>query len=92
MAKKAKNKPLKMPKRLLGAKLPKDARRTLNRLLKLAPADAAKPLITAAVGGIAVALAERLEQPLKDLLEGHWPATKAPPRRKHVTQQSPATH
>lgn len=92
MAKKAKNKRLKMPKRLLGVKLPKDARRTVNRLLKLAPADAAKPLISAAVGGIAVALAEKLEQPLKELLEGRWPDAKAMGRNKPAMPHSPATH
>ena len=87
-----KNKKLKLPKRLLGVKLPKDARKTLNKLLKVAPADAAKPLISMAVGGVAVALAERLEQPLKDLLDRDWPGGKATEKRKPTVVPSPATH
>ncbi len=91
MSKKSKGKRMKLPKRLLGVKVPKDARRQINGLLKLAPHDAAKPLIAMAVGTVAVALAEKLEHPLQELLKRDWPSHtgKSDAARKAI--QSEAT-
>lgn len=66
---KKKNDRIKLPKTLMGVKLPKQSRREVNRLLKNLPASTAKPLIATAVGAIATILAERLDQPLKTLIE-----------------------
>jgi hypothetical protein len=66
MAKKQKNK-LKLPKRLLGVKTPKQTRKSLNRLLSLAPEAETNKLVAAAVGSLLTVLAERLEQPLRRL-------------------------
>jgi hypothetical protein len=74
---------MKLPKRLLGVKLPKKSRKSLNRLLKGASSDVAHPLVAAAVGSFATILAERLEKPLMasltpaDVAEKTSPATSA---------------
>jgi hypothetical protein len=68
MAKGSKKNSMKLPKRLLGVKLPKKSRKSLNRILKGASSDVAHPLVAAAVGSFATLLAERLEKPLSALL------------------------
>ena len=78
MSKKSKkNDSLKLPKRFAGVKIPKDARRSVNRLLKDLPSPAAKPLLTAAVGGLIAALAARLEEPIRDMIQSKTPRKKA---------------
>ena len=69
MGKKKKSDRIKLPKRLLGVKLPKEARRNVNDLLALVPASTAKPMATMAVTAVATVLAERLEEPLKEWLQ-----------------------
>ena len=71
---------LKLPKRFLGVKIPKDTRRAVNKLLKDLPAPAAKPLLTAAVGALVTALAARIEDPLRELVEKR--TTPAKPSEK----------
>jgi hypothetical protein len=66
MSKNRKKDQIKLPKRLLGVKLPKEARRNVNDLLALVPASTAKPIATMAVTAVATVLVERLEQPLKE--------------------------
>ena len=77
MSKKSKKKDrLKLPKRFLGVKIPKDTRRAVNKLLKDMPEPAAKPLLTAAVGALVTALAARIEDPLRELIENRKAPSK----------------
>jgi hypothetical protein len=76
MAKASKKDRIKLPKRLLGVKLPKATRKSLNRMLKSVSTDIARPLAAAAVGAFATIITERLEAPLKDLAE-----RSSPPKR-----------
>ncbi len=70
MAKKTKKQDrTKLPKRVAGVKVPKEARRSVNRLLKSLPRPAAKPLLAAAIGALVTSLAAALEEPLRDLIE-----------------------
>jgi hypothetical protein len=71
MAKKSKKNRLKLPKRVLGARIPKDSRKRINGLLKHAPASESRPIVAAAVSIVATMLAERLEGPLNELLNRH---------------------
>lgn len=68
MGKKSKS-ALKLPKRIAGVKIPKQARKSVNRLLKQLPEPAAKPLLGMAIGALVTTLAERLEDPLRELIE-----------------------
>jgi hypothetical protein len=62
---------IKLSKQIAGVKIPKPARKSINKLLKQLPAPAAKPLLGAAVGALVTTLAERLEEPLRELVESH---------------------
>ena len=77
MGKKAK-KGMKLPKQLLGVKLPKKSRKSLNRMLKSVSSDEVSPLVAATVSSVVTLLAERLERPLEALLN---PATERDRRR-----------
>lgn len=66
-----KRKAAKLPKKVLGVKIPKATRRNVNGLLKAMPKSTAKPLLGAAVGALVTALAARLEQPLQELIESY---------------------
>ena len=85
---------MRLPKRLMGVKLPKEARRGVNGLLKSLPPSAAKPIIVAAVSGIALVLAEKLEHPLRTLIESanDRASRKRPARRRSERLPSVATH
>lgn len=65
MAKKAKG-GLKLPKRLLGVKVPKQTRKHLNGLLKELVGGEANPLVAAAVGSMLAVVTERLGKPMDD--------------------------
>lgn len=78
MAKKSKTNRIKLPKRLLGVKLPKQSRKNLNRILKGVSSAQANPLVAAAVGSFVTLLAERLEQPLQAIVD--HPAVSGKPR------------
>jgi hypothetical protein len=71
MSKQRKKDRIKLPKRLLGVKIPKATRKQVNALLKQLPTSTAKPLLGATVGTLVAALAARLEQPLHDLIESY---------------------
>lgn len=74
----------KLPKRILGAKMPKDARKRLNRLLRVAPAGDVRPIVAGAVAIIATLLADRLEGPLADMLaRSGLDGTKSGSRPEH---------
>ena len=60
---------VKLPKRLLGVKIPKATRKSVNAMLKGIPAPTAKPLLAVAVGALMTSLAARLEGPLQELIE-----------------------
>jgi hypothetical protein len=64
---------VKLPKRLLGVKIPKATRKSVNAMLKDVPAPALKPLMTMAVGGLVTALAARFEAPLQEFIDKHTP-------------------
>lgn len=66
---KKKNSRVKLPKRVAGVKVPKEARKSVNRLLRSLPAPTAKPLLGAAVGALVTSLAAALEDPLRELIE-----------------------
>ncbi len=90
MSKKNKKKDrLKLPKRFLGVKIPKNTRRTVNKLLKDLPAPAAKPVLTAAVGALATALVARIEDPLRELIEKR---DAAKPREPSPLAMAPTAH
>lgn len=80
---------LKLPKRLLGVKIPKTTRKQVNAVLAGLPGDTAKPLLAVAVGGLVTALAARLEQPLAELIEAHADPKK---RRRKDEPAVPAVH
>ena len=61
MAKTAKMKQAKLPKKLLGVKIPKKTRRSINTLLKDIPGNVAMPLLSAAVGAVLNGIVNRLE-------------------------------
>jgi len=83
MSKKRKHKDrLKLPKRLLGVKLPKDTRRRVNGLLKELPSPAAHPAASILVGTVVSALAARLEDPLRGFIETY------PKRRGRIPRKS----
>lgn len=68
---KKKNDRIKLPKRIAGVKIPKQARKSVNTLLKGVPAPAARPLLGAAIAALVTTLAEKLENPLRELIESH---------------------
>ncbi len=82
MAKANKTKSLKLPKRLLGVRVPKANRKRVNRLLKNLPDAPANPLVAAAIGSVMALLLERLEQPLNELVAG--------PKKTGRTARGPA--
>jgi hypothetical protein len=90
MGKKKKNDRIKLPKRLLGVKLPKEARRNVNDLLAMVPASTAKPLAAMAVTAVTTVLAERLEQPLKEWLQRTGLETEQARAREDWPGMSPA--
>lgn len=49
MPKKKKDR-VKLPKRLMGVKVPKETRRTINAILKDVPASSIKPMLLTAIG------------------------------------------
>jgi len=90
MSKKSKkNDRLKLPKRFAGVKIPKDTRKSINRLLKDLPSPAAKPLLTAAVGALVTALAARIEDPLREMIEKRSGPAKP---RESPTVGAPTAH
>ncbi|MFC0204579.1 hypothetical protein [Novosphingobium soli] len=60
MSKKKKKGSVKLPKRLMGVKIPKDLRSTINAALKEVPAHTLKPLLLSAVGALATGVLGRL--------------------------------
>ena len=52
---------VKLPKRLMGVKIPKETRRTINALLKDIPATSIKPTLLAAIGTLASGIVARFE-------------------------------
>lgn len=85
---KAKKGKLKLPKRLMGVKVPKKTRKNLNGLLRGVPASQANPLVGAAIASLVTILAERLEQPLRDLIDSRLPGDK--PRRADRPDRLPS--
>jgi hypothetical protein len=69
MGKAKKQDRIKLPKRIAGVKVPKEARKSVNRLLRTLPAPSAKPLLVAALGTLVTSLAKALEDPLRELIE-----------------------
>lgn len=68
MAKKNK-KGIKVPKKMLGIKLPKQPRKSVNALMKQVPASQAQPTLAIVVGLLATAIATQLEGPIKEFLD-----------------------
>ena len=60
MGKKKKDR-VKLPKRLMGVKIPKETRRTINAILKDVPASSIKPTLLAAIGTLATSVVARFE-------------------------------
>lgn len=60
MGKKKKNR-VKLPKRLMGVKIPKETRRTVNAMLKDVPSGSLKPMLLAAIGTLATSVLARFE-------------------------------
>lgn len=61
MSKRKKKDRVKLPKRLMGVKIPKETRRTINALLKDVPARSVKPMLLAAIGSLATGVLARFE-------------------------------
>lgn len=59
-----KNESVKLPKRLLGVKVPKKTRKNLNRLLSHVSRREVEPLAAAALGALATFVLEHVEKPL----------------------------
>lgn len=89
---KARKGQLKLPKRLMGVKLPKKTRKNLNALLRGVPSSEANPLVGAAVGAFVTIMAERLEQPLRDLIESRLPGGQHRHEEKPAGLASQAHH
>lgn len=89
---KSKKGQLKLPKRLMGVKVPKKTRKNLNALLRSVPASQATPLVGAVVGSLVTILAERLEQPLRDLVGSRLPSDKHRGKDKAASLPSEAHH
>lgn len=60
MSKKKKGR-VKLPKRLMGVKIPKETRRRINAVLKDVPARSIKPMLQAAIGMLASNVIARFE-------------------------------
>lgn len=56
---------LKIPKRILGVKVPKETRRTLKALLGSVPAAKAKPMLAATIGTLVTSLLAKLAEQIK---------------------------
>ena len=89
---KARKNQLKLPKRLLGVKVPKKSRKSLNALLRGVPSSQANPLVGAVVGSFVTMMVERLEQPLRDLIEAQLPAGKRRSKERPSGLSSQAHH
>lgn len=86
MAKKSKKQDrAKLPKRVAGVKVPKEARRSVNRLLKSLPTPATKPLLGAAIGTLVTSLAAALEDPLRELIDAQTAKVRGKSESKRPT-------
>lgn len=61
---------VKLPKRLLGVKIPKAMRKLVKAQFKGLPSDKAGPLIAAAVGTLVAILTAKVDQPEPEAPEG----------------------
>ncbi|HKX78437.1 MAG TPA: hypothetical protein VJM34_07960 [Novosphingobium sp.] len=70
MTKKSKAKgAIKLPKSIMGMKLPKKARRSVNKLFRSAHSSKADLFVTALAGALATKLAEHMNEPLERALK-----------------------
>ena len=60
MSKKKKDR-VKLPKRLLGVKIPKETRRTINAVLKDVPASSLRPMLLAAISALTSSVVARFQ-------------------------------
>jgi hypothetical protein len=79
-----KNKKIKLPKKMLGLKVPKQPRKAVNAVLKQVPASQSQPTLAVAIGLLATALAKQLEGPIREFLDrqdGHKDAPRKTPEQ-----------
>jgi hypothetical protein len=81
---------VKLPKRLLGVKIPKATRKLVRAQFKDLPSDKAEPLIAAAVGTLVAILTAKVEQqPQPEVAEG---GAKKVKRKVAAVTAVPAVH
>jgi hypothetical protein len=83
---------VKLPKRLLGVKIPKPTRKLVKAQFKGVPDDKAEPMIAAAVGTLVAILTAKVDQPQAEVAKSPSLSKKAKRKAAAAVAVVPAVH